>query len=79
MKLVWSGNPAFPKGGAKIEGPWLWAVFLEGTNPDSRDLLSKASEGMVTEVEIATHGATEGKSVGDIGVDIFYTSTYRKG
>ena len=66
MKLVWSGNPAFPKGGPKIEGPWLWAVFLEGTNPDSRDLLSKASEGMVTEVEIATHGATEGKSVGDI-------------
>ena len=66
MKLVWSGNPTFPKGGPKIEGPWLWAVFLEGTNPDSRDLLSKASEGIVTEVEIATHGATEGKSVGDI-------------
>ena len=66
MKLVWPGNPTFPKGGPKIEGPWLWAVFLEGANPDSRDLLSKASEGMVTEVEIATHGATEGKSVGDI-------------
>ena len=65
-QLALAGNPAFPKGGPKIEGPWLWAVFLEGTNPDRRDLLSKASGGMVTEVEIATHGATEGKSIGDI-------------
>ena len=29
------------------------------------DLLSEASGGTVTEVEVATHGATEGKSVGD--------------
>ena len=29
------------------------------------DLLSEVSGGAVTEVEIATHGATEGKSVGD--------------
>ncbi len=65
LKLVWHDNPAFPKGGPKIEGPWLWVVF-PGTRLDgSTDLLSEMSEGAVTEAEIATHGATEGKSVGD--------------
>ena len=29
------------------------------------DLLSEASGGTVTEVEVATHGATEGQSLGD--------------
>ena len=31
----------------------------------SKDLLSEASGGTVTETEIATHGAIEGQSVGD--------------
>ena len=65
IKLIWHGNPAFPKGGPKIEGPWLWVV-LPGTRLDSStDLLSEASRGTVTEVEIATHGVVEGESVGD--------------
>ena len=65
IKLFWFDNPAFPKGGPKIEGPWLWVV-LPDTRLDSSstDLLSEASEGAVTEVEIATRGATAGKSVG---------------
>ncbi len=64
LKLLWHSNPGFPKGGPKIEGPWLWVV-LPGTGFRNTDLLSKASEGTVTEVEIATHGAIKGGSVGD--------------
>ena len=65
--IDWHNNPGFPEGGAKIEGPWLWVV-LPGTvdsHLNDTDLLSEASGGTVTETEIATHGATEGKSVGD--------------
>ena len=62
--IVWHGNPGFPKGGPKIEGPWLW-VILPDTRLGGTDLLSEASEGTVTEAGIATHGATAGKSVGD--------------
>ena len=65
IKLIWYGNPAFPKGGPKIEGPWLWVLLLNTELSSSADLLSEASGGTVTEVEIATHGATEGKPVGD--------------
>ena len=65
IKLIWYNNPAFPKGGPKIEGPWLW-VALPSTRLSSRtDLLAKASGGTVTETEIATHGAIVGQSVGD--------------
>ncbi len=66
IKLTWFGNPAFPKGGPKIEGPWLWVVLPEA-RLDSRniDLLSEVSGGTVTEIGIATRGATAGKPVGD--------------
>ena len=67
IKLIWYDNPAFPKGGPKIEGPWLW-VLLPNVRRDfdsGADLLSEASGGAVTEVEISTHGATEGSAVGD--------------
>ena len=57
-------NPGFPKGGPKIEGPWLW-VFLAGKQLEDTDLLSEASGGRVTEEGVATQGATVGKSVGD--------------
>ena len=63
--LLWHANPAFPKGGPKIEGPWLWIVLPYREPSGSRDLLSEASKGAVTEVEIATHGAIEGEPVGD--------------
>ena len=67
IKLIWNGNPVFPTEAPKIEGPWLWVV-LPGTVDDhlnDTDLLSEASGGAVTEVGVATHGATEGKLVGD--------------
>ena len=65
ITLIWYDNPAFPKGGPKIEGPWLW-VALPSTRLSSRtDLLAKASGGAVTETEIAPHGAIVGQSVGD--------------
>ena len=72
IRFVWHSNPAFPKGGPKIEGPWLWVV-LPNTELDSNtDLLSEVSAGTLTEVEVATHGATVGGSVGD---DVW---TYRR-
>ena len=63
--LLWHENPAFPKGGPKIEGPWLWVVLPYREPSGSQDLLSEASGGTVMETEIATHGAIEGQPVGD--------------
>ncbi len=67
IKLVWHGNPGYPADAPKIEGPWLWVVLpgTVGETLNDTDLLSEASGGTVTEAEIATHGATAGKSVGD--------------
>ena len=62
--LVWHDNPGFPKVGPTIEGPWLWVVVPYEAPTDSKDLLSEASGGAVTETEIATHGAVEGEPVG---------------
>ena len=62
--LTFFNNPAFPTGGPKIEGPWLW-VFLPSTRRNfDVDLLAEASGGGVTELKIATQGATEGNAVG---------------
>ena len=55
----------YPTDAPKIEGPWLWVVLPDTQLKSDTDLLSEASGGTVTETEIATHGATEGKSVGD--------------
>ena len=63
--LLWHDNPAFPKGGPKIEGPWLWVLLPDREVHTSTDLLSEASEGAVTEMGVSTHGATEGKAVSD--------------
>ena len=64
-----------PEAGPRIEGPWLWALVpTRFSNTDfvwleaplgNEDLLAAASGGDVTEVQIATFGATEGASVGD--------------
>ena len=64
-KVLWYENPGFPSGGPKIEGPWLW-VMLPGEDFawNDKDWLAHASDGTVTELEIATTGATEGASVG---------------
>ena len=63
--FIWHENPAFPKGGPKIEGPWLWVVLPDTELDSDADLLSEVSGGAVTEAEVSTHGATAGKSVGD--------------
>ena len=64
-QLAWYSNPGFPKGGPKIKGPWLW-MFVPGVGfHEKMDYLSHASEGAVTESEVATYGATEGSRVGE--------------
>ena len=65
IKLVWFDNPVFPKGGPKIEGPWLWVWLPDKRLEDGTDLLSETSGGSITEVQVATHGAAAGNSVGD--------------
>ena len=68
--IVWHANPGFPKGGPKIEGPWLW-VTVPGEGEHRRnlsrdkDLLAEASDGAVTEQQIATDGATVESTVGN--------------
>ena len=65
ITLIWYNNPGFPKGGPKIEGPWLWVLLPDTVLEGGTDLLSEASGGLVTEMEIATHGATAGQPLGD--------------
>ena len=69
---IWSsGNPAFPIKGPKIEGPWLWMVvpIEKMSSIDAAtsgiDFLEQMSDGVVTELEIATNGAKAGEPVGD--------------
>ena len=65
ITVLWHENPAFPTDAPKIEGPWLWVVLPYREPSGSKDLLSEASGGAVTEVGVATHGAAEGEPVGD--------------
>ena len=64
IPILYNDNPAFPAGGRKIEGPWLW-VLVPGSRIGDTDLLAAASSGAVTERKIATAGASIGKLVGD--------------
>ena len=64
-RIYWFGNPGFPQGGPKIEGPWLWVLVPGEGFWDEVDLLSQASDGVVTELGIATSGATEGSPIGE--------------
>jgi hypothetical protein len=63
-EIHWFNNPGFPQGGPKIEGPWLWMLVPGDGFWDDVDLLSQASDGAVTELGIATRGATEGSPIG---------------
>ena len=71
LKLMYHGNPAFPKGGPQIEGPWLWTIVPTGGRSGSDaaasgiDFLAQASGGEVTELKVATVGANVGSPVGD--------------
>ena len=64
-KIIWYENLGFPRGGPKIEGPWLWAMVPGPELDDETDFLSQASDGAVTELQIATNGATEGTVIGE--------------
>lgn len=55
----------------KITGPWLWMIAPTevgqgGANSINVDSLSIASGGSVTEADVATNGAKEGDSVGNL-------------
>ncbi|RKU21170.1 hypothetical protein C6503_04860 [Candidatus Poribacteria bacterium] len=71
--IILFGNPGFPSGGPKIEKPLLWVTVPAEKDPwgfpklvaSQKDLLSAASNNLVTEIEISTNGATEGESVGN--------------
>ena len=54
------------QGGPKITGPWLWFLIpdVQFESFRSTDLLARASDGDITELGVATNGATEGKSIG---------------
>ena len=69
-KFLWHNNPAYPKQGKMIEAPWLW-LYKPGDHMTTglgfdRDYLAAISDGDVTEIKVATHGATEGESIGEI-------------
>ena len=70
LNLRISGNPGFT-GGGKITGPWLWMIAPTGNRGGAAaaqsgvDFLALASNGKVTELKVATNGATEGNPVGD--------------
>ena len=57
-------NPVFPRGGPKLEGPWLW-TWIPSLLHEGRDLLKEATNGAVTELDFATHGAAEGEPGGN--------------
>ena len=59
-----TNNPGFPQGGPKIEGPWLW-TWVSASHHHGWDLLARASGGTITELQIATNGATEGAIAGN--------------
>ncbi len=65
--FTWHRNPCYPQGGPKIEGPWLWLMLQSHWTGgmDQTDHLSKASNGKVTEQQIATLGAADGERIGD--------------
>ncbi len=66
----WHKNLGYPQGGPKIEGPWLWLQLPKPNNSfyysdTGVDYLAEASDGEVTEQQIATLGATAGDGIGD--------------
>ena len=63
--IHWCNNPGFREDGIPIEGSWLWMVVPQTGNWRNRDGLALASGNAVTELGIATSGATVGSSVGD--------------
>ena len=58
-------------GGTKITGPWLWMIVSTGDRGGADaarsdiDFLARASNGDITELKVATDGATKGNPVGN--------------
>ena len=55
----------------KITGPWLWMIAPTeagqgGANSINVDSLAEVSNGAVTEMDVATNGASEGNAVGNL-------------
>ena len=63
IPIVHHNTRAFPPGGPKIEGPWLW-ILVPGDSVGDTDWLAQASNGASTEQKVATAGASEGTPVG---------------
>ena len=63
IPIVHHNTRAFPPGGPKIEGPWLW-ILVPGDRVGNTDWLAQASNGASTEQKVASAGASEGKPVG---------------
>ena len=66
----WHKNPGYPQDGPKIEGPWLWLQLPKPNNSfyysdTGVDYLAEASDGKITEQQIATLGATVDNGIGD--------------
>ena len=64
-KLEWYDNPIPLNGGPKIEVPWLWTWIPAPHYHGGTDMLAEATDGTVTELQIASHGATEGERGGN--------------
>ena len=63
-------SPDLEMGPNKITGPWLWMIAPTapgqgGANSNNVDSLAAASNGDVTEAEVAANGAKEGDAVGN--------------
>ena len=58
-------NPGVPRGGRKIEGPWLWVTVPGESLDGNTDLLAAASAGTLSEQQVATDGVIQGKPVGN--------------
>ncbi len=63
VNTFWVDNPGSAISGPRIVGPWLW-VNLPAEDLDT-DWLAVASGNAVTEQQVATYGAVEGKLVGN--------------
>lgn len=71
--IDWQGNPcSLLSKTPKIQGPWLWMIVPtdgrsgSGAAASGIDFLAQMSNGVVTELKVATEGATGGTPVGDI-------------
>ena len=71
VRITTFSNPGDVRPAPKITGPWLWVIVPTGdvsgaaAAASDTDFLNRASDGIVTEEMIATHGARWDDPVGD--------------